>query len=346
MGGLAPELGEPGRVHRLLAGRPLGQRLELEERRPVLEHPGRRQPDPRRRRVVVGRLGRLVPRPRRLGADGERRRDHDRGVQLPPGRHVRHAHDLQVQLDVAERLHPHQGHRRPQHRGAGRHGAPRRSARRSAPPTASGARPTSSSTTSGSPTATRSRVPPRRSFRPTAAQLGKRLRAKVIATKSGSHTGSATSPPTDSVAHGVFAMTAGPVISGTPQVGVPLSAGNGTWSPAGTYTYHWYAGSTLIPDASTSTYTPTAAELGQADQGEGHLQARRLHETLGVLRRSPTRSRPDSSRPPRRRRSPARRRSTRSSPRARAPGPRRASSTCSGWPTASPSTAPPVRRTP
>ena len=102
-----------------------------------------------------------------------------------------------------------------------------------------------------------------KSFQPTAAQLGQRLRAKVIATKSGSHTGSATSPPTDSVAQGVFTMTAGPVVSGTPQVGVQLSASNGTWSPAGTYTYHWFAGSTLIAGATASTFTPTAAELGQ-----------------------------------------------------------------------------------
>jgi surface antigen len=102
-----------------------------------------------------------------------------------------------------------------------------------------------------------------KSFKPTASQLGQRLRAKVIATKSGSHNGSATSPPTDSVAHGVFTLSADPVISGTPQVGVQLSAGNGTWSPAGAYTYHWYAGDTQIPDVTISTFTPTAAQLGQ-----------------------------------------------------------------------------------
>src|SRR6478735_4158226 len=102
-----------------------------------------------------------------------------------------------------------------------------------------------------------------KSFKPTASQLGQRLRAKVIATKSGSHNGSATSPPTDSVAHGVFTLSADPVISGTPQVGVQLSAGNGTWSPAGAYTYHWYADDTQIPDVTTSTFTPTAAQLGQ-----------------------------------------------------------------------------------
>ncbi len=102
-----------------------------------------------------------------------------------------------------------------------------------------------------------------KSFKPTAAQLGKRLRAKVTATKSGSHTGSATSPPTDSVAHGVFARTEDPAIAGTPQVGIQLSASNGTWTPAGAYTYRWYADGTAIPDATASTYTPVAADLGK-----------------------------------------------------------------------------------
>src|SRR4051812_36486571 len=87
-----------------------------------------------------------------------------------------------------------------------------------------------------------------KSFRPTATELGRRIRAKVTATRSGSHTGSATSAPTGSVAHGVFTTTASPVISGTPQVGVQLSASSGTWSPVGAYTYHWYADNVLIPD--------------------------------------------------------------------------------------------------
>ena len=109
---LAAQLREPGRVQRLLAGRSTGATPRTGRTPPSrLEHPGRQQPDPRRRRVVVGRLGRVVARPRRLGADRRRRRDHDRGVQLPPRRHVRHPHHLQLELDVAERLHPHQGHR-------------------------------------------------------------------------------------------------------------------------------------------------------------------------------------------------------------------------------------------
>ena len=102
-----------------------------------------------------------------------------------------------------------------------------------------------------------------KAFKPTAAQLGQRIRAKVTATKSGSHNGSATSPPTVTVAQGVFSLTADPVVSGTPQVGVQLSATNGTWAPTGAYTYHWFAGSTRIDGATASTFTPTAAQLGQ-----------------------------------------------------------------------------------
>ena len=69
VGRLAPQLREPGRVQRLLARGALGQRLELEERRQVPRHPGGQQPDPWRRRVVVRRLRRIVARPRRMGAD-------------------------------------------------------------------------------------------------------------------------------------------------------------------------------------------------------------------------------------------------------------------------------------
>ncbi len=104
------------------------------------------------------------------------------------------------------------------------------------------------------------------SFQPTAAQLGKRLRAKVIATKAGSHNGSATSPPTGSVAQGVFATTVEPAVVGTPQVGVPLTASPGTWTPTGAFTYQWYAGPKAIRGATASTYTPTKSKLGKPIQ--------------------------------------------------------------------------------
>jgi surface antigen len=101
-----------------------------------------------------------------------------------------------------------------------------------------------------------------KSFKPTAAQLAKHLRAKVTATKSGAHSGSAKTPRTPSVAPGVFATTTAPTVSGTPQVGVQLSATTGTWTPAGAYKFRWFADGAAISGATASTFTPTAAQLG------------------------------------------------------------------------------------
>jgi len=58
--------------------------------------------------------------------------------------------------------------------------------------------------------------------------------------------------------------TAAPAISGTPKVGVALSASAGTWSVGSlTYAYQWYAGTTAITGATSSKFTPTATQLGK-----------------------------------------------------------------------------------
>lgn len=102
----------------------------------------------------------------------------------------------------------------------------------------------------------------RKSFTPAADQLGARIRARVTATKSGAHSGTASSPTTDPVAKGVFTSSAPPSVSGTPQVGVQLSASAGTWAPAATYAYQWFAGGAPVDGATDSTFTPTATQLG------------------------------------------------------------------------------------
>jgi surface antigen len=100
-------------------------------------------------------------------------------------------------------------------------------------------------------------------FTPQADQLGQRISAKVTATKAGSHSGTAQSPTTTPVARGVFTSNTAPSVSGTPQVGVQLSASAGSWSPGnGTYTYQWLADGSPIADATASTFTPTATQLG------------------------------------------------------------------------------------
>jgi surface antigen len=102
----------------------------------------------------------------------------------------------------------------------------------------------------------------KRAFTPGAGQVGKRIRAKVTATKSGAHATSARSEPTDGVAKGVFVNTAEPTVDGKAQVGVPLAADRGSWSPSGTFSYQWYAGGDPLDGATDATYTPTADQLG------------------------------------------------------------------------------------
>ncbi len=55
-----------------------------------------------------------------------------------------------------------------------------------------------------------------------------------------------------------------PTISGTPQVGVRLTASPGAWTLAPTsYSYQWLANGGAISGAARSTYTPTDAQLGR-----------------------------------------------------------------------------------
>jgi len=102
-----------------------------------------------------------------------------------------------------------------------------------------------------------------KSFTPGAAQVGQKIRAKVTATKSGAHSGSAQTKPTGGVAKGVFVNTAAPSVAAKAQVGIPLAADRGTWSPSGTFTYQWFAGGSRISGATDASFTPTADQLGR-----------------------------------------------------------------------------------
>ncbi|MEJ2848852.1 hypothetical protein WBO87_10660 [Nocardioides sp. CCNWLW212] len=54
-----------------------------------------------------------------------------------------------------------------------------------------------------------------------------------------------------------------PTITGTPQVGTQLSAQRGTYNATATYGFQWYADDVAVPGATSSLYTPTAAQRGQ-----------------------------------------------------------------------------------
>ncbi|MGC4110863.1 MAG: CHAP domain-containing protein [Nocardioides sp.] len=112
-----------------------------------------------------------------------------------------------------------------------------------------------------------------KTFTPTADELGQQIRAKVTATKSGAHAGTARSAATDDVAKGVFVNSDAPTVAGKAQVGIPLAATKGSWKGDGTFAYQWYAGSSPIDGATTAAFTPSAAQLGDGLQVRVSLSA-------------------------------------------------------------------------
>ena len=101
----------------------------------------------------------------------------------------------------------------------------------------------------------------KRYFKPTADELGKTIRAKVTASKSGAHSGSAQSAATASVQKGVFQVKTDPTVSGKAQVGVQLSGTSGAVKPAIPLHLQWMSGGQPVVGANDPTFTPTAAQL-------------------------------------------------------------------------------------
>ena len=94
------------------------------------------------------------------------------------------------------------------------------------------------------------------------ARVGKVLTVRVTVAKKGFTGSAATSAGTGAVAPGVFANPTAPSITGTAQVGSSLRASTGTWTPAGAYTYQWFAGTRAIAGATAATFTPGPAQVG------------------------------------------------------------------------------------
>lgn len=100
-----------------------------------------------------------------------------------------------------------------------------------------------------------------KSFKPTADQLGKAIRAKVTASKDGAHSGTAQSAATANVKKGVFTVSTDPTVSGKAQVGVQLSGSSGAVKPATDLRLQWVADGEPVAGATAATFTPTAAQL-------------------------------------------------------------------------------------
>lgn len=62
------------------------------------------------------------------------------------------------------------------------------------------------------------------------------------------------------------ANTAVPTITGTPKVGVTLTATNGTWTgkPVPKFTRQWFAAGVAIAGATGTTFVPAAGHVGKA----------------------------------------------------------------------------------
>lgn len=111
-------------------------------------------------------------------------------------------------------------------------------------------------------------------YTPTTDDLRKQVTVKVTMTRPGYTTASASSAATVAVLPGTFRNTRDPSISGTPRVGLPLTADPGGWSPTPTLSYQWYAEGVAVRRATSQTFTPTSAELAKRITVE--VTARRL----------------------------------------------------------------------
>jgi hypothetical protein len=100
--------------------------------------------------------------------------------------------------------------------------------------------------------------------------LGKRLSVRETATRPGRGSITVVSDETLRITEGVYTNVEPPKVADPPIVGVPLTAANGSWQGTGswqplrTFDHQWFANGVPIPGGDEATFTPTAAESGQA----------------------------------------------------------------------------------
>jgi hypothetical protein len=102
-----------------------------------------------------------------------------------------------------------------------------------------------------------------KTYKTVPADLDQALKVKVTATATGYTTVTKYTAAATITAGTITWGTL--VISGTPQVGVTLTANPTVTAPTSgvTYTYQWYRGTTAISGATAKTYIPVAADLNQ-----------------------------------------------------------------------------------
>ena len=100
-------------------------------------------------------------------------------------------------------------------------------------------------------------------YLPTMADIGSTLVVTVTGDRLGYASAVVTSLPTATVVPSTFASIPTPTITGTAQVGGALSSNTGTWPSDTTFAYAWRQIGAATILGTTSTYTPTAADLGK-----------------------------------------------------------------------------------
>jgi len=101
------------------------------------------------------------------------------------------------------------------------------------------------------------------SYTPRPGDLRKQIAVQVTVRQRGYADAVSTSAPTAGVAPGTFLNTAAPRITGTAQVGVPLTASPGSWTPRATIAYQWLVDGNEVPGATGRTFTPRPEDLGK-----------------------------------------------------------------------------------
>ena len=101
-------------------------------------------------------------------------------------------------------------------------------------------------------------------YTPVVADIGKSIGLKVTGHKPGYTDVTKTSATSTSpIQPGQQTGTPTPTITGTPKVGVPLTAVPGTWDGGVVLTYQWTVDGTNVAGATTTTYTPVVADVGK-----------------------------------------------------------------------------------
>src|SRR3954454_219192 len=101
------------------------------------------------------------------------------------------------------------------------------------------------------------------SYTPTPGVLRQQISVQVRVREPGYDDAVATSVPTAAVAPGTFLNTVPPTVTGTPQVGLPLTAHKGSFTPRASVTYQWTVDGAEVSGATDRTFTPGPQDLGK-----------------------------------------------------------------------------------